>query len=841
MLSLPPPPPPGQWVARACPYNCSGRGVCNEGTGECLCVMGRQGAGCEKADPFPCNLDNGEQLVNRCAGSCNLETSKCTCGGGKYPERSMHKCVFKGMEKYITWMGPGWDYERFAESPRQLWSNAADAPAYVQRHPSFQSLLKPKGVAWCDAEPGGPEPVLARCKCNEGMTGPLCSTPVLHACLNQCNGRGRCVFGYCHCDASWYGVDCSLRRGAVAVVAPGKPTVDHSKEDVDYALGKQGGASSDGAGMGANGAATTAQASPLELPPPPPPPPPAPSKCAEAGLPPAVQLRDPTTRASGVPFPAIFVYELPIEYNVQLWTSKSKDEDCALRAYTSANTTDWKQHAFGMEVALHERLLHSRHRVADPELADFFYVPVWGGCWLSRFSRPTPRHHDLSSMARFDPAVKIPRSARASAVYKRAYEHIRTTYPFWNRTNGADHIWTFPHDEGACLAPKEIAPSILISHWGRLMLHPNNHTSTSTGQGWHVSPHYHQMYGATRCFEPGKDLLLPIYKSRNFVQTSPYVTGKHVPRTVLFNFRGNAHLNQPQYSLGLRQQLYTLLSTRDDRCVCADPGQSGRDTLGSKSLCKSGQDADGCLLVGGHSRDYISDLQKSVFCGVLPGNGWGHIEEPVIHGCIPVLVMPEIHVQMEGMLNLSKFAIRVERSELGGLADRLRAIPRARVAEMQAELAKVWERYTYSALFKREFAMQDRPSDATTRARVGAPPAIADQKSRVFAPMEHRLRGLDAVEALLEHLRLRRLQQLEQKAGCVPAGPVPTASAGGGVTVRRNHPVEAGTGARTATEAAASVVAWPGAPSPPVALVDHGPPAPTYPPVKFFVWTTGVQ
>ena len=40
-----------------------------------------------------------------------------------------------------------------------------------------------------------------------------------------------------------------------------------------------------------------------------------------------------------------------------LWTSKSRDEDCALRAYTAPrNVTDWKQHAFGMEVALHERM-----------------------------------------------------------------------------------------------------------------------------------------------------------------------------------------------------------------------------------------------------------------------------------------------------------------------------------------------------------------------------------------------------------------------------------------------------------------------------------------------------
>lgn len=84
-----------------------------------------------------------------------------------------------------------------------------------------------------------------------------------------------------------------------------------------------------------------------------------------------------------------------------------------------------------------------------------------------------------------------------------------------------------------------------------------------------------------------------------------------------------------QYSFGLRQQLYTLLNGRPDQCKCADPGHLKQ----TDHHCPPGGDPDGCLLVGGHSRDYIGDLQRSVFCVVLPGNGWGHIEEPVIHGC----------------------------------------------------------------------------------------------------------------------------------------------------------------------------------------------------------------
>ena len=59
-------------------------------------------------------------------------------------------------------------------------------------------------------------------------------------------------------------------------------------------------------------------------------------------------MEGPTKLSDGTPFPAIFIYELPIEFNVLLWNTKSKDEDCALRAYTPNNTTDWKQHAFGI-------------------------------------------------------------------------------------------------------------------------------------------------------------------------------------------------------------------------------------------------------------------------------------------------------------------------------------------------------------------------------------------------------------------------------------------------------------------------------------------------------------
>ena len=43
-------------------------------------------------------------------------------------------------------------------------------------------------------------------------------------CLNQCNGRGTCKGGYCHCDLGWHGIDCAHRSAAVDAIRPGSCT-----------------------------------------------------------------------------------------------------------------------------------------------------------------------------------------------------------------------------------------------------------------------------------------------------------------------------------------------------------------------------------------------------------------------------------------------------------------------------------------------------------------------------------------------------------------------------------------------------------------------------------------
>jgi hypothetical protein len=62
-----------------------------------------------------------------------------------------------------------------------------------------------------------------------------------------------------------------------------------------------------------------------------------------------------------------------------------------------------------------------------------------------------------------------PRVSHASMMTLEAKRWVQQHHPYWNRSGGADHIWLFTHDEGACWAPSEVYnTSIILTHWGRL-------------------------------------------------------------------------------------------------------------------------------------------------------------------------------------------------------------------------------------------------------------------------------------------------------------------------------------------------------------------------------------
>jgi hypothetical protein len=110
----------------------------------------------------------------------------------------------------------------------------------------------------------------------------------------------------------------------------------------------------------------------------------------------------------------VYVYELPTKYNKKM---VAKDSRCL-------------SHMFAAEIFMHRFLLSSAIRTLNPEEADWFYTPVYTTCDLTPWGHPLP--------------FKSPRIMRS------AIQFISSHWPYWNRTDGADHFFVVPHDFGAC-------------------------------------------------------------------------------------------------------------------------------------------------------------------------------------------------------------------------------------------------------------------------------------------------------------------------------------------------------------------------------------------------------
>jgi hypothetical protein len=171
----------------------------------------------------------------------------------------------------------------------------------------------------------------------------------------------------------------------------------------------------------------------------------------------------------------------------------------------------------------------SHHRTLDPEEADFFYVPLMSTCWFFPVSGARARRGRARLAERRQPGRRLPRAAcrplapatrpapadletpapplwlrppsyppgwadtpwwyvdtwsrvsHAAVMAQELLDWVKSAHPYWNRTGGADHVWLFAHDEGACWAPAEVyANSVILTHWGRL---DRDHASvTSYGQ-----------------------------------------------------------------------------------------------------------------------------------------------------------------------------------------------------------------------------------------------------------------------------------------------------------------------------------------------------------------------
>lgn len=628
---------------KTCSLNCNQVGTCSALTGRCTCSAGWTGFNCLHPMKRYCThkyRENGFDVPRlepdmakgiggpspnmfprgRCAGFCDEEYGACYC-----PSNTTYGRIPRRPED-----PQGFPPARVGRT-MDLWCQPNKMPdgtdtAWGSVTPD--DLFGPEG--WCTAE----KPKI-RCLCyRDGRAGEFCDEEVEQTCFSQCNGRGECLHGYCKCHTGWHGIDCAHRSADADESKPGleveRPWI---KEFVHTPAGQD----------------------------------------FPAGV----------TRKR----PLIFVYEMASDYATIMLQYRHGVENCIARSFGPGNTTRTTQEwVYMAEAGFLEQLLQSMHRTLDPEEADFYYVPVLVGC----FQYPVRDTQD--SLIDFYYHVSANRAQSSVYLILEAYHWIRGHFPYWDRRGGRDHIWFLTHDEGSCLAPAAIKSSIILSHWGRM---DANHTSgTAYGSDNYSQNYSHpqfepksfqdKMAHGVPCYEPEKDLVMPLMKRPDHYQLSPLIGGPARNRTWLAMHRGRVQFEVPNYSRGLRQRL-------------ANASLAG-GWMEKHKIAVGEQDA-----IEG---SYSELLASSVFCLVVPGDGWSaRMDDAMLHGCIPVPIMDEVHVSFESIIEFSAIGVRVAQKDVERLPEILLAVTEKRRAEMQRNIARVWQRHAYSGYrgFRRRF------------------------------------------------------------------------------------------------------------------------------------------
>lgn len=392
--------------------------------------------------------------------------------------------------------------------------------------------------------------------------------------------------------------------------------------------------------------------------------------------------------------PLIFVYDLPPQFNTNYLQGRRSKWECAPRLYDKLNRTTFNtDQAYGLEFSLHESLLSTPHRTTNPSEADFFFVPVYASCVVERM-----RGGGEASGINAPPRMSGNLAWFASSLLSSVQRHIMHSHPFWNQTGGRDHLWPIGLDEGACLAPRAIWRSTLLTHWGNTMAGGHSHSLTSREEEkWDEIPL--TLRGGHVCFSPTKDLILPAWLPPSVKHLrEQYWQRSFSDRSNLFFFAGDLGRDyeggtaDARFSYGIRQAVAALFASV--------PNKKG--SLSPKH--ESGVVVTNVRVTGS---DLSLHLGNSRFCGVFPSSGFtSDLEEAMRHGCIPVIVQDGIELPFQTLLDYNSFSIRLAEREIPKLVTTLKAISSKRGSAMQRVVAAVWQRLSYHSLHSQEARRQ---------------------------------------------------------------------------------------------------------------------------------------
>ena len=725
--SLPPPPPPAASPAisqRALIISrfvkprdgkpgptgneCYGHGVYHPVLRECRCTAGWGGRFCEERVKRPCNMNGQSDTItptnaeSLCAGNCDEDRGHCYCAGMSTPfERPLpHYCapwahretklpdgrpaypvqardgswklarlIFERPTKEKPWLN---QWARYYLKPFDaVYGAGTDTPAIPDRR-GWPTLDKAKKAGWCEAKHGETRQLAMNCNgCYEGRAGRFCEIPKRSFCLRDCTGHGTCDSGFCWCNQGWHGVDCSERISSTAAASTSTPAPALPAPQPTAAP---------------KAAHTVVSTPPLQL---------------TQRLP---------SRANGSPL-KIYVYDMPAEFTTRMLQYRPSGSVGLHRIYDEYNRT--KFHAgslYAMESALHEWLLDSPLRTTNPKEAHLFYVPVYAA---SLFMWPISKFADEPYYGRRQHENRR-RSHQGALFLKAALQYIRTYYPFWDASNGADHLWLMLHDEGPCFAPRELRTNILLTHYGYWTATPKP-WGTYYDDNFMQDPRFYARHlgdpkHPTPCFARGRDLVIPPWKTPSFWTgafklVQPTRAELKRKRDGLVFFAGDLGLNRlPGYSHDLRQRAYSMFcdprTTKIRDCTPYVYGCRKEFPLN----CSRWEPGVSIRL---HSRKYHDELMGHTFCLAFPGDGWSsRVLDAVVHGCIPVVIQDESEMFLEGFfkaaglpIDYDDFSVRLLEADLPDLVARLKAVPRRRIARMRRVVLWVRDYFIYKDMY----------------------------------------------------------------------------------------------------------------------------------------------
>ncbi|OAY38087.1 probable glucuronoxylan glucuronosyltransferase IRX7 [Manihot esculenta] len=330
----------------------------------------------------------------------------------------------------------------------------------------------------------------------------------------------------------------------------------------------------------------------------------------------------------------IYVYELPSKYNTD-WLA---NERCS-------------NHLFASEVAIHRAISNSDDvRTFDPYEADFFFVPVYVSC-------------NFSTVNGF-PAIGHARSLMSSAV-----RLISTNFPFWNRSQGADHVFVASHDFGSCFhtledkaiedgVPEFLKNSIILQTFGVNYYHP--------------------------C-QDVENVVIPPYVFPESVRSSLLKAPLTDRRDIWVFFRGKMEVHPKNvsgrfYSRKVRTELWRKFSG-DRRFYLQRHRFAG----------------------------YQSEIVRSVFC--LCPLGWApwspRLVESVALGCVPVIIADGIRLPFPDAVPWPEISLTVAERDVAKLGMILEHVAATNLSAIQKNL---WDPAVKRALL---FNNQIEEGDAT--------------------------------------------------------------------------------------------------------------------------------